>query len=64
MIIHIEIVDFYPKAKIEYIDKTYRLIENLAYKIDTTSTLSLRDSIIAMGYESIHKITRSSLCIK
>ena len=59
---HIEIVDFYPKAKIEYIDKTYRLIENLAYKIDTTSTLSLRDSIIAMGYESIHKITRSSLC--
>ena len=56
-----EIVDFYPKAKIEYIDKTYRLIENLAYKIDTTSTLSLRDSIIAMGYESIHKITRSSL---
>ena len=59
---HIEIVDFYPKAKIEYIDKTYRLIENLAYKIDTTSTLSLRDSIIAMGYESIHKITRTSLC--
>lgn len=59
---HMEIVDFYPKAKIEYIDKTYRLIENLAYKIDTTSTLSLRDSIIAMGYESIHKITRTSLC--
>ena len=59
---HIEIVDFYPKAKIEYIDKTYRLIENLAYKIDTTKTLSLKDSIIAMGYESVHKITRTSLC--
>ena len=59
---HIEIVDFYPKAKLEPIENTYRLIENLAYKIDTTSTISLRDSIIAMGYESIHKITRSSLC--
>ena len=59
---HIEIVDFYPKAKLEPIENTYRLIENLAYKIDTTSTISLRDSIIAMGYESIHKITRTSLC--
>ena len=58
---HIEIVDFYPKAKIEYIDKTYRLIENLAYKIDTTKILSLKDSLIAIGYESIHKIIRSSL---
>ena len=58
---HMEIVDFYPKAKIEYINKTYRLIENLAYKIDTTKILSLKDSLIAIGYESIHKIIRSSL---
>ena len=54
-----EIVDFYPKAKIEYINKTYRLIENLAYKIYTTKILSLKDSLIAIGYESIHKIIRS-----